>query len=113
MQTVLDKVMWLTMTMTMQGLNQIQVAADEQDAAASSLSNAQSLLTELWESFIYRLPGLGLGIVVMLVCIMVATPLSRILVKPLTRTTTSPLLRSVIQRSISLVLILLRRVDLS
>lgn len=107
MQTVLDKVMWLTMTMTMQGLNQIQVAADEQDAAASSLSNAQSLLTELWESFIYRLPGLGLGIVVMLVCIMVATPLSRILVKPLTRTTTSPLLRSVIQRSISLVLILL------
>ena len=73
----------------------------------TSLSNAQSLLTELWNNFVYRLPGLALGVVVMLVFILLAPYVARVLVKPLTRTTTSPLLRSVIQRSVSLVLILL------
>jgi len=75
--------------------------------AISSLSNAQSLLAQLWESFVYRLPGLGLGIVVMAVFIFLAPHVASLLVKPMTRTTTSPLLRSVIQRSISLVLMLL------
>lgn len=73
----------------------------------TSLSSAQSLLAELWSNFIYRLPGLGLGIVVMLVFVLSAPYIAKVLVKPLTRTTTSPLLRSVIQRSVSLVLILL------
>lgn len=73
----------------------------------TSLSSAQSLLAELWNNFIYRLPGLGLGIVVMLVFVLSAPYIAKVLVKPLTRTTTSPLLRSVIQRSVSLVLILL------
>ena len=73
----------------------------------TSLSNAQSLLTELWNNFVYRLPGLALGVVVMLVFILLAPYVAKVLVKPLTRTTTSPLLRSVIQRSVSLVLILL------
>lgn len=75
--------------------------------AISSLSNAHSLLAQLWESFVYRLPGLALGIVVMAVFIFLAPHVARLLVKPMTRTTTSPLLRSVIQRSISLVLMLL------
>ncbi|GMM70300.1 hypothetical protein MTsDn5_02520 [Alteromonas gracilis] len=73
----------------------------------TSLSNAQSLLAELWNNFVYRLPGLALGVVVMLVFILLAPYVAKVLVKPLTRTTTSPLLRSVIQRSVSLVLILL------
>ncbi|BFT30652.1 hypothetical protein D210916BOD24_18280 [Alteromonas sp. D210916BOD_24] len=103
MQIVLDQILKLAF----QGLNQIQVAIDDPNSGATSLSNAQSLLTELWENFIYRLPGLGLGIAVMVVFIFIASPLSRFLVKPLTRTTTSPLLRSVIQRSISLALVLL------
>ncbi|MEQ3639637.1 MAG: mechanosensitive ion channel family protein [Alteromonas sp.] len=75
--------------------------------AISSLSSAQSLLAQLWESFVYRLPGLALGIVVMAVFIFLAPHVASLLVKPMTRTTTSPLLRSVIQRSISLVLMLL------
>ena len=85
----------------------IVVQANEIDVNQNSLSNAQSLLAELWSNFIYRLPGLAVGILVMVIFITLATPLSRLLVKPLTRATTSPLLRSVIQRSISTVVVLL------
>ena len=83
------------------------VQSTDGGGAISSLSNAQSLLAQLWESFVYRLPGLGLGIVVMAVFIFLAPHVASLLIKPMTRTTTSPLLRSVIQRSISLLLILL------
>ena len=79
----------------------------DEGGAISSLSSAQSLLSQLWENFIYRLPGLALGLVIMAAFILLAPHIAKVLVKPLTRTTTSPLLRSVIQRSVSLVLILL------
>ena len=80
---------------------------DDEAGAITSLSSAQSLLSQLWDSFIYRLPGMALGIVIMVVFILLAPHVAKVLVKPLTRTTTSPLLRSVIQRSVSLILILL------
>ena len=79
----------------------------EESGAISSLSSAQSLLSQLWDSFIYRLPGLALGLVIMVAFILLAPHIAKVIVKPLTRTTTSALLRSVIQRSVSLVLILL------
>ena len=79
----------------------------DEGGGVTSLSNAQSVLAEFWNNFVYRLPGLALGVVVMLVFILLAPYVAKVLVKPLTRTTTSPLLRSVIQRSVSLVLILL------
>lgn len=80
---------------------------DGEAGAITSLSSAQSLLSQLWDSFVYRLPGMALGIVIMVAFILLAPRVAKVLVKPLTRTTTSPLLRSVIQRSVSLVLILL------
>lgn len=80
---------------------------NEDGAAISSLSSAQSLLSQLWESFVYRLPGLALGIVIMVAFILLAPHIANVFVKPLTKTTTSPLLRSVIQRSVSLILMLL------
>ena len=80
---------------------------DDEAGAITSLSSAQSLLSQLWDSFIYRLPGMALGIVIMVAFILLAPNVAKVLVKPLTRTTTSPLLRSVIQRGVSLVLILL------
>lgn len=94
------------------GVNQafqapLSLQANSEDAAITSLSSAQSLLSELWSGFLYRLPGLALGVALMAVFIVLAPHAAKILVKPLTRTTTSPLLRSVIQRSVSLVLILL------
>ena len=79
---------------------------DGEAGSISSLSSAQSLLSQLWDNFVYRLPGLALGIVIMAAFILLAPHIAKVLVKPLTRTTTSPLLRSVIQRSVSLVLIL-------
>lgn len=79
----------------------------EESGAISSLSSAQSLLSQLWDSFIYRLPGLALGLVIMVAFILLAPHIAKVIVKPLTRTTSSALLRSVIQRSVSLVLILL------
>ena len=94
-------------------INKLQLTASslvqstDGGGAISSLSNAQSLLAQLWESFVYRLPGLALGIVVMAVFIFLAPHVASLLLKPMTRATTSPLLRSVIQRSISLVLMLL------
>ena len=80
---------------------------DDDAGGITSLSSAQSLLSQLWDSFIYRLPGMALGIVIMVAFILLAPHVAKVLVKPLTRTTTSPLLRSVIQRSVSLLLILL------
>ena len=91
-------------------INQFMQTLLQQDGEAgaiTSLSSAQSLLSQLWESFVFRLPGMALGIVVMVAFILLAPHIAKILVKPLTRTTTSPLLRSVIQRSVSLILILL------
>lgn len=71
-----------------------------------SLNQAHSLLFELWQAFMYRLPGIAVGIAAMAIFIFLAKPLSNVLVKPLLRTSTSPLIRSVIQRSISLVFII-------
>lgn len=87
----------------------VQTLLQQEDEAGgiNSLSSAQSLLSQLWDSFVYRLPGLALGIVIMVAFILLAPHIAKVLVKPLTRTTTSPLLRSVIQRGVSLVLILL------
>ncbi len=80
---------------------------DSEGGGVTSFTNAQSLLSSLWESFVYRLPGLALGAVIMVAFILLAPHVAKVLVKPFTRTTASPLLRSVIQRSVSLILILL------
>lgn len=94
----------------LQRFTQSQTEQDVDSAgstAITSLDSAQSLLSALWEQVTYRLPGIGLGIVLMVVFILCAGPLSRFLIKPLTRTTSSVLLRSVLERSISLFIILL------
>ena len=81
------------------------VQTENSAAELGSFNQAHSLLFELWQSFMYRLPGIAVGIAAMAVFIFLAKPLSSLLVKPLLRTSTSPLIRSVIQRSISLVFI--------
>ncbi|WP_334018470.1 mechanosensitive ion channel family protein [Alteromonas sp. S015] len=99
----------LTHTDTPSSERFIQTLLQQSDegGAISSLSSAQSLLSQVWDSFVYRLPGLALGLVIMVAFILLAPHIAKVIVKPLTRTTTSALLRSVIQRSVSLVLILL------
>ena len=108
---ILNKRVGLSFTQTDTPLSerfiQTLLQQSEEGGAISSLSSAQSLLSQLWDSFIYRLPGLALGLVIMVAFILLAPHIAKVIVKPLTRTTTSALLRSVIQRSVSLVLILL------
>jgi small-conductance mechanosensitive channel len=82
-----------------------KVLLSENGEELTSLVEAQSLLAQLWDGFLFRLPGIAIGIAIMIAFIILASPLSRALVKPLTRTSTSPLLRSVFQRSISVLFV--------
>ena len=72
-----------------------------------NLSEAQSVLLDLWHGFLYRLPGLGVGLLIMALFIIAAGPLSRLLLKPFSFSSLTPLIKSVAQRSISLVIMLL------
>jgi len=82
-----------------------KVLLSENGEELTSLVEAQSLLAQLWDGFLFRLPGIAIGIAIMIAFIVLASPLSRALVKPLTRTSTSPLLRSVFERSISVLFV--------
>ena len=56
---------------------------DGEAGSMSSLSSAQSLLSQLWDNFVYRLPGLALGIVIMAAFILLAPHIAKVLVSPL------------------------------
>jgi small-conductance mechanosensitive channel len=71
------------------------------------LGEAQSLMVELWQGFLYRLPGLALGLLIMVLFILAAGPVSRLLLKPVASSSLTPLIKSVVQRSISVVIMLL------
>lgn len=76
-------------------------------SGVENLSEAQSVLLDLWHGFLYRLPGLGVGLLIMALFIIAAGPLSRLLLKPFSFSSLTPLIKSVAQRSISLVIMLL------
>ena len=85
-----------------------QVLLMQQDINAPvPLGEAQSLMVELWQGFLYRLPGLALGLLIMVLFILAAGPVSRLLLKPAASSSLTPLIKSVVQRSISLVIMLL------
>ena len=96
-------------TTAIEGLNTLPTSfALQQDVGGvESITEAQSLVVELWHNFLYRLPGLAIGLVVMLVFIMLAGPVSRLLLKPTAASSLTPLIKSVAQRSVSLLIILL------
>lgn len=69
----------------------------------------QALLSDLHQYYVQifeKLPQLGLGLALLLTSYFLAGPLSRLLVKPLTYAHTSTLIKVVIRRVISLVIIL-------
>ncbi|AMJ86463.1 mechanosensitive ion channel family protein [Alteromonas sp. Mac1] len=76
-------------------------------SGVENFTEAQSVLLDLWHGFLYRLPGLGVGLLIMALFIIAAGPLSRLLLKPFSFSSLTPLIKSVAQRSISLVIILL------
>ncbi|MDO6567474.1 mechanosensitive ion channel [Alteromonas sp. 1_MG-2023] len=77
------------------------------ESGVENFTEAQSVLLDLWHGFLYRLPGLGVGLLIMALFIVAAGPLSRLLLKPFSFSSLTPLIKSVAQRSISLVIILL------
>ena len=76
-------------------------------SGVENFTEAQSVLLDLWHGFLYRLPGLGVGLLIMALFIIAAGPLSRLLLKPFSFSSLTPLIKSVAQRSISLVIMLL------
>ncbi|WOI36137.1 mechanosensitive ion channel family protein [Alteromonas sp. CI.11.F.A3] len=91
-------------------LTPLTVLAADTVAPTSGVENfteAQSVLLDLWHGFLYRLPGLGVGLLIMTLFIIAAGPLSRLLLKPFSFSSLTPLIKSVAQRSISLIIILL------
>ena len=91
-------------------LTPLTVFAADTVAPTSGVENfteAQSVLLDLWHGFLYRLPGLGVGLLIMALFIIAAGPLSRLLLKPFSFSSLTPLIKSVAQRSISLIIILL------
>lgn len=74
-----------------------------QDMGTQALLND---LNQYYLQLIDKLPQLGLGLVLLLGCYFLAGPVSRLLVKPLTYAHTSTLIKVVIRRIISLIIIL-------
>ncbi|MCW8090633.1 mechanosensitive ion channel family protein [Alteromonas sp. ASW11-130] len=64
-------------------------------------------LQDLGMSLLERIPSIALGALLLLIIIFVASPLSRILLKPFNYVTKSDLIRSVSRRAVSLLIILL------
>ncbi len=64
-------------------------------------------LNAYWQAFIVKLPAIALGLVIMVIMVTLAGRVAAALIKPVGYLSASPLLRSVSQRAISLIIILL------
>ncbi|MCW8108788.1 mechanosensitive ion channel family protein [Alteromonas ponticola] len=74
---------------------------------SEALVSIKSSIYEVSISFLERIPSLALGAVLLLALILLASPLSRVILKPFNYVTQSDLIRSVSRRAVSLLIILL------
>ena len=72
----------------------------------SSTGELVSSLEAYWQAFIVKLPAIALGLLVLMVTLWLAGRLSAALIRPIDYLSSSPLLRSVSQRALSLIFIL-------
>lgn len=72
-----------------------------------TLNNVLADFELLIEQFISKLPNLGLGLFICFIFFFLAGPISRIFIKPLNKTSASPLIQIVIRRVISLFIMLI------
>ena len=72
----------------------------------SSTGELVSSLEAYWQAFIVKLPAIALGLLVLMVTLWLAGRLSAALIRPIGYLSSSPLLRSVSQRALSLIFIL-------
>ena len=73
----------------------------------SSTGELVSSLNAYWQAFIVKLPAIALGLLVLMLTLWLAGRVSQALIRPVRYLSSSPLLRSVSQRAVSLILILL------
>ena len=73
----------------------------------SSTSELVSTLDAYWQAFMVKLPAIALGLVILMLTLWLAGRVSQALIRPVRYLSSSPLLRSVCQRAVSLILILL------
>ncbi|MDC8829570.1 mechanosensitive ion channel family protein [Alteromonas gilva] len=73
---------------------------------SASTSEIISSTSAIWQSFVDKLPAVGLGLAILLLTVWLAGSVSRLVLRPVTYLSSSPLLRSVAQRAITLFLIL-------
>lgn len=73
----------------------------------SSTSELVSALDAYWQAFMVKLPAIALGLVILMLTLWLAGRVSQALIRPVRYLSSSPLLRSVSQRAVSLILILL------
>lgn len=71
-----------------------------------STSELVTSLNSYWQAFVIKLPAIALGLVILMITISLAGRISVALIRPVGYLSSSPLLRSVSQRAISLILIL-------
>ncbi|MEM6562614.1 MAG: BON domain-containing protein, partial [Planctomycetota bacterium] len=63
-------------------------------------------VVELWRGFVRSLPLIGIGLVVLIACVLLAGLIGRLLTVPLKRLTDSTLLRSVVRKIVAVLVIL-------
>ena len=73
----------------------------------SSTSELVSALDAYWQALMVKLPAIALGLVILMLTLWLAGRVSQALIRPVRYLSSSPLLRSVCQRAVSLILILL------
>ena len=76
-------------------------------STAGAVSELTQGVSAFYEAALARLPALGLGLVILITLVLLAGPLSRIILRPFNYVTQSDLIRSVSRRSVSILLILL------
>ena len=87
--------------------NSPQAAIDTVKPNSISWDFLKEQSVQLLHTFMQLLPTLFLGIIILVVSYLIATPLSRLLIKPITYMTNSKLVHLVARRGISTLIILL------
>ncbi len=76
-------------------------------STAGAVSELTQGVSAFYEAALARLPALGLGVIILVTLVLLAGPLSRVILRPFNYVTQSDLIRSVSRRSVSILLILL------
>jgi small-conductance mechanosensitive channel len=85
----------------------VSAFAEEQTKLDQETSKIWHELSQYWQEFLQSLPMLGIGFLLFLLFYIVARPLSKLLMRPMRYISTSQLIRVVVRRIISLLIILL------